>query len=576
MLGRVVEHLAGARAEAWLIRVAWAVVVAYRWLRPRPTGVLVGTLFFGMSLTPSLLPRPWLAQGLISGIALVIGYAIGSVLGRLFGLVRRVPAVGLRRRPPFRVRGRLFVAGVVVVVLASVYQGSAWQRELYLLMDQPAPSRLTYLRVPAVALLMLGGGVALWRAAADVARFVVRRVQRWIPPGPLQVFGVTIALVAVAVATERIALGSFLTVAGRVSAQVNDGNIADQPPPERGTRSGGPGSLVTWESLGAEGRWFVTRQPTRDDLRAFARAAGLPGQDLEPIRVYVGLEAAADAPTAADLAVLELERTGAFSRSVLCVVTTTGTGWIDPYLSAALEYMHGGDIATVGVQYSYLPSWISFLTERDRVTQAGPELFEKVYARWSRLPAGDRPKLVVFAESLGSLGSEAGFSGLDDVAARTDGVIWSGPTNANPLWRHLVANREPGTPEVLPVYDGGRTVRFVSRPEDLARPAAAWPTPRVVYLQNPSDPVTWWTPALLWDRPDWLAEPRGRDVLPAMRWFPVVTFVQVTADLALAYGAPPGHGHQFHESAVAAWAAVTDPPGWTPHSGALLGERLGP
>jgi uncharacterized membrane protein len=229
----------------------------------------------------------------------------------------------------------------------------------------------------------------------------------------------------------------------------------------------------------------------------------------------------------------------------------------------------------VAVQYSSLPSWISFLSERERVQQAGRELFDQVHARWAQLPVGHRPQLLVFGESLGSLGSEAAFTDLADLRASADGVLWAGPTNANRLWSTWTAHRDPGSPEVLPIYQSGSTVRFVSRPSDLARPAAAWPTPRVVYLQNPSDPVTWWSPSLWWNRPDWLEEQRGRDVLPVMRWFPVVTFLQVTADLALAYGAPPGHGHQFHQAAVAAWAAISAPADWTPQRSAALTRLLG-
>ena len=38
-----------------------------------------GALFFCLSLTPSLLPRDWLFQGLIGGINAAIGYGIGVV-----------------------------------------------------------------------------------------------------------------------------------------------------------------------------------------------------------------------------------------------------------------------------------------------------------------------------------------------------------------------------------------------------------------------------------------------------------------------------------------------------------------
>ena len=85
----------------------------------------------------------------------------------------------------------------------------------------------------------------------------------------------------------------------------------------------------------------------------------------------------------------------------------------------------------------------------------------------------------------------------------------------------------------------------------------------MVYLQHPSDPITWWSPALMVRRPDWLAEPRGYDVLPSMRWFPFVTFWQVTADMAVSNGVPAGHGHNFGATPVAAWAHIAPPDGWT-------------
>src|SRR5262245_10819549 len=40
-------------------------------------GLLLGTLFFAASLTPSLLPRTFLTQGMLSGCSLAAGYGIG-------------------------------------------------------------------------------------------------------------------------------------------------------------------------------------------------------------------------------------------------------------------------------------------------------------------------------------------------------------------------------------------------------------------------------------------------------------------------------------------------------------------
>jgi uncharacterized membrane protein len=96
----------------------------------------------------------------------------------------------------------------------------------------------------------------------------------------------------------------------------------------------------------------------------------------------------------------------------------------------------------------------------------------------------------------------------------------------------------------------------------------------VVYLQTPSDPVSWWSTSLVFRRPAWLKEAPGRDRLPSVHWFPVVTFLQLTADLALAYDAPPGHGHEFHAATVAAWAAISPVPQWTSGRSAQLTRLL--
>jgi uncharacterized membrane protein len=111
------------------------------------------------------------------------------------------------------------------------------------------------------------------------------------------------------------------------------------------------------------------------------------------------------------LAVKDLERTGAFDRKYLLVVTTTGSGWVDPALVDTFEYLSGGDSATVAMQYPYLPSWISYLVDQSKAREAGRALFDAVYGAWSQLLPDQRPKLLVAGESLGSFGGETAFSG---------------------------------------------------------------------------------------------------------------------------------------------------------------------
>ena len=50
-------------------------------------------------------------------------------------------------------------------------------------------------------------------------------------------------------------------------------------------------------------------------------------------------------------------------RKILIVALPTGTGWLDPGAVDTVEYMHGGDIATIAVQYSYLQSPLALILE---------------------------------------------------------------------------------------------------------------------------------------------------------------------------------------------------------------------
>jgi uncharacterized membrane protein len=107
-------------------------------------------------------------------------------------------------------------------------------------------------------------------------------------------------------------------------------------------------------------------------------------------------------------------------------------------------------------------------------------------------------------------------------------------------------------------------VRFGAVASDfVGAPGTEWTFPRVGYLQHANDPVVWWDPELMLERPDWLAEPPGPDRSPSMRWIPFVTFLQVTVDQFFGTSVPDLQGHNYGGTMVDAWQAVVPAAGWT-------------
>ena len=234
------------------------------------------------------------------------------------------------------------------------------------------------------------------------------------------------------------------------------------------------------------------------------------------------------------------------------------------------------------MQYSYLPSWISFLVDAEKAAEAGIAINTAVHDAWAALPESDRPRLILFGESLGSLGSEDAFaaagltSSLDSVTSRSDGVLWVGPTYANPIWEQLIRDRTVGSPIWRAEHGEGAIVRVGNVPEDLDVNDPAWGPTRVAYFHHPSDPVGYWNWGLLYDPPEWTKDPIGYDVSPRTGWFPIVTFTQVVADLIAGFSAPPGYGHNYAVDLITGWAAVAAPEGWTNADTSRLEAHLHP
>jgi uncharacterized membrane protein len=528
------------------------------------TGLTGALAFYCLSLTPSLLPRAWYLQAVMSAITAALGYGVGLVVGWLVrSLVPWDPPAAVRRVA----RWALAAAAVVLIPLFGVL-GAQWQHQIRELVEAPQPSEANYILVILLTVVVTALLIAAARGVRALVRLIARLVRRVIPHRAVAALTVLVVCAVLLLTATGLLSRGALAAANSVFSGLDSGTPTGVTQPATQLRSGGPDSLVPWSTLGRQGKTFVAGGPTPTMITRFT---GKPA--MEPIRVYAGLQSAPTIAAESALAVRELERTGAFRRKVLVVATTTGTGWLNPAMIDPLEYQKDGDTAVVAIQYSFLPSWISFIADKGPAQEAGRDLFDAVYAKWSQLPAATRPELVVFGESLGSFGGENAFSGTADIIDRTSGVLWTGPTNSNTLWSQFTADRDPGTPEWQPVYQNGRTVRFITSASQLSTVPPDWAQPRVVYLQNTSDPIVWWGWGLAFHQPDWLSGPRAPDVSSAMHWYPLVTFWQVVADLALATAVPPGHGHTYGMlQGAAAWSALLPSPGWTPQLTRDLGS----
>ncbi len=518
-------------------------------------GVLIGTLFFAASLTPSLLPRTYVMQAMLSGVSLSAGYGIGVFASWLWTYV------GLPSLPARMQRYILYAASAlcVAVALTFLWQASSWQNAVRELMELELVDTAHLFRVGGIAFVVFLGVLAAARLFHLVFRFSARRLGHFIPPHVANVAGALVAIALFWAVIDGVLFRYLLRVSDSAYAQVDAWIEPEQARPTDPFQSGSLESLISWESLGRRGREFVAGGPTLEALSAFHE-----GPVMKPIRVYVGLNSADTIEARAQLALAELERVGAFDRSVLILATPTGTGWLDPSSMDVVEYLHRGDIATVAVQYSYLPSWLSLMAEADFGADTARAVFLAIYGHWTSLPRDSRPRLYLHGLSLGAMNSDLAADLYDIINDPFSGALWSGPPYRSSTWRAITDMRQSQSPAWLPRFRDGSIIRFTNQDNHLDLPGATWGPIRIVYLQYASDPITFFETASFYRQPEWMQEPRGPDVSAELRWYPVVTMLQLAVDLASADASPMGFGHVYAPSHyIDAWLAVTEPADWT-------------
>ncbi len=531
------------------------------------------------SFTPSLMPRSTSHQALLAGTSGIVGWAVGSTTYTLTArtgsaaldtaILTAGAAAGLgtrylipwhedeaRWRAPVRSIAQVAGAGAASAATVSAVRTSrsrtgvgiavgaiaaiaaatrisdfvsaqaAARQEL----DFPTPDAGKALVEGVGVLGVLGALIGGYRiSGGSTARLLERRIG--IPPTPARVAGNVIATGVWGLGIRALA-GSFVKGLARYDRVLDPGYDI---PPSSTTRSGSSRSIVPWSRLGRQGRRFITNTPSRDDI---ANVMGVPAVS-DPIRVFVGFDAARTAEDRVALAMEELRRTHAFDRKILIASCPAGTGYVNTLPMEVADFATLGDCASVAVQYARLPSLLAIQN-----TSAGAEhhrlLLQAIKDELDARPPGKRPVVAVYGESLGAWAGQDAFidadiAGLD--ALGVDYALWVGTPHYS-KWRRQ-ALVEGSTPE--------GSVQEIDGPDELDGFVGMR---RATLLTHWNDPVAMMHASLLYREPWWITErPRRPTVSEDQVWIPVVTALQTVVDTFNATNPTPGvfraTGHDY-------------------------------
>lgn len=514
---------------------------------------------YAASYSPSLLPRPWYFQGLVAGMSAMFGYQTGLLGSWTLSAVAEKLGVEIRLKPSLRKGGIAVGAAVLAVGTTAIpLRAVRWHRLTADNAKHPGPDAFWAVASTAAAAAVFGLLMAQWRATLWSINFLSSHFRHRLAHGLLtRLVSTLVVLTTILIVLDQVVLNGVVGVAALASARADLRTPPNAFQPPTPLRSGSPASLEHWDALGLQGKRFTAAGPTRERI---AEVLGEPA--LQPIRAYASMNGR-DLPGVCAAVLAELDRMDAWSRKAILVITTTGRGNVNEWSTSAFEFLMRGDCASAAMQYSGLPSAVTMIRSMQAPVQASRMLFTAIEARIAQLPAQHRPRLYVAGESLGAFGSNGIFDSPDDLFARAAGGVWTGCPSFTPLQSQFTRSRRADSTAVRPVVDDGRHVRFAMTPDELVNDPSGlafgeWTEPRFVYLQNDTDPVVFWDPHLLWQRPAWIEEMRDTDTpMARMTWWPFITFWQIYADMPVCRSVGPGYGHKYHAAqCVCAWAGV--------------------
>ncbi len=601
----------------WVARTAIAVAARINPITGGPAAPLKASALLD-SFGPSLMPRTSVHQGLAGGLAVLAAGAVGTSIDTV---AQRLAPTGSPLA--WRLGSRAALAGVGAVVSnMSESEGESTSRaslrtagrlvEVAAIggmineVGRDLESKVEWPLLPVVT-GMGGFGFVAFRTGKELE---TRQglIQRWTEDDKPASLPGSVGIALTVSTLGRVLAGGFVrsrqslseymgddggprvvgralnlamwgagaaTLYGSVVSRLSQHNAKIEAsfsiPPSSEFVSGGPNSISPFEQLGLQGRRFVTEVVPPGVIDATLGESGA----IHPIRVYVGVESEPLYATGrSEMALEEMERLGVFDRKYLLLVSPTGTGWVDHTVTETAEILARGDIATVCIQYGKAPSFL----EIQGVSLGRAQFRQLLWGVRQRLigvPKDQRPKVLVFGESLGAWSSSdvimhQGIAGFDHYGIES--ALWFGlPGLARWSRTGMREGRNPLTPEgTVGAFD-----RFEQYQElgDDAKQAL-----RAIVVDHDNDPISQMSLRLAVKRPPWLAGESRRNVPEGMRWQPVITFIHVLADAMNAMVTIPGEyksfGHDYRGDTLDFVAAAYRLPAHTEEQATSIHETL--
>ncbi len=564
-------------------------------------GILLGAFMTGRSFQPNLLTRATRDQAILSGVAGASGYGWGtSAHSLLRAVARRFGKTGLHSSLVVDTAAVAIGAAVIKTLpyqeherpgrafarLAASGYGAAGAAGLAAAATRYVPGHRSVVTTATAATLAGTGYATIHRSVVGSMDATDGRAHENItrsvsPPRAIAAATVTTGLLIVAghgeaklskglsrvaaavlggqAADHRTAgrLASFAALAAagwgavtlvdrKLAVAGSQADVSNLEAPTLPEVTGGPGSLIPWEKQSREpGRWL------REALTPEQITAVMGEPAKQPIRVYSPITGADTEEERAELLLAEIDRTGALDRPVFALFSPTGSGYVNYVATDTYEYLARGDCASAAIQYSVLPSALS-LNRVGMGTRQTRMVINGIIDRLLKRPVDQRPRFMMFGESLGSQVSQEMFRGqgiTGPTGIGLEAAVWIGTPNAT-KWRDEIWG-DRSVAQVPAIGPGKaflpRAVRDWRGLSDAQRDEV-----RYLLLQNGDDPIPKFGPSLVWRQPAWLGpdakrppgSPRGT------AWQPVVTFFATFLDMQNALNPTPGDfdegGHDYH------------------------------